>query len=395
MRVSIRQTNMFLFVLYNMVYVLYRVNMLNRMVYMATLGIFFLFEIYVVLSNENPQGMFFRKEFRGTLFVAFMFLFISLGIQAINGNFQTYLFEELLYFIVPCLAGYVCINYSYEKDIKFFFYIILIKLALYFILRFWGSFSLSSILAINLNDSNSSLYEIVIAHDFLFLMIVFIYFDDLKATLVSFALCVLSFKRLPFLLSFIILALYLLGKSGKIMKIGIWNKKALKWLEMKFSKRTLMFILIGMLSLPFIMQWVYSNAGVQWFDSVLSINLNKETSGRVNIVNYALNYCTPNGLGSITHFYETNAVEIYRRVANMHCDVIRLEKEVTIIGYTIYSYMLIKVFNRSRLTIIMLLYLVAEMTLSHMADNLNIWVIAYIFVAYLCKKSESNQMEKA
>lgn len=395
MKVSIRQTNMILFALYNMVYVLYRVHMLNRMVYMATLGVFFLFEVYVVLSNKNPQGMYIRKEFRETMLVAFVFLFISLGIQTINGNFQTYLYEELLYFVVPCLAGYVCVNYSSKKDVKWFFYIILIKLALYFVLKFWGTFSLSAILSINFNDSNSSLYEIVIAHDFLFLMIVFIYFDDLRAVLISFALCVLSFKRLPFVLSFCILTLYLLGKSGKAMKIGLFNKKSAKWIQGTFSNGTLFFIFSVMIALPFIMQWVYSSDGVQWFNSTFAMDLNKETSGRVNIVNYALNNFTPNGLGSITHFYETNSNELFRRIANMHCDVIRLEKEVTIIGYTIYSYVLIKVFSKSRLTMIMLLYLVAEMTLSHMADQLNIWIIVYLFTAYLSKKNAGRVIVKS
>lgn len=273
------------------------------MIYIATLGIFFLFEVYVVLSNKRQEGKTFRKEFQATMLVAF--LAISLGIQIVNGNLQTYLYEELLYFVVPCLAGYVCINYSKEEDVKWFFYIILVKLALYFVLRFWGTFSLSAIMAINFNDSNSSLYEIVIAHDFLFLMIVFIYFDDLKAVLISFALCVLSFKRLPFVLSFFILALYLLDKSGKAMRLGALNKRTAKWLQGSFSKGTLLAIFAVMLVLPFIMQWVYSSTGVQWFEGTFGMDLNKETSGRVNIVDYALNNFTPKGLGSITHFYGT------------------------------------------------------------------------------------------
>lgn len=296
------------------------------------------------------------------------------------------------YFILCCLAGYVCINYSKEEDVKCFFYIILVKLALYFVLRFWGTFSLSAIVTINFNDSNSSLYEIVIAHDFLFLMVVFICFDDLKAVLISFALCVLSFKRLPFILSFFILALYLLDKSGKAMRLGALNKRVAKWLRWSFSKGTLHAIFAVMLALPFIMQWVYSSPGVQWFDATFGMNLNKETSGRVNIVNLALNNFKPNGLGSITHFYETNSNELFRKIANMHCDVIRLEKEVTIVGYAIYAYVLVKVFSKSRLTTIMMLYLVAEMTLSHMADQLNIWIIMYLFAAYLSKKRAETQM---
>lgn len=102
MKVSIRQTNMILFALYNMVYVLYRVHILNRMIYMVTMCIFFLFEVYVVLSNKRQEGKTFLKEFQATMLVAFAFLTISLGIQIVNGNLQTYLYEELLYFVLPC-----------------------------------------------------------------------------------------------------------------------------------------------------------------------------------------------------------------------------------------------------------------------------------------------------
>lgn len=387
-RISIRQTNRFLFVLYNMVYVLYRVNMLNRWIYMGTLGAFFAFEIFVVMCHKKTESMVFQTEFRMTMLVAALFFVISLGIQFYHGNFQTYLFEELLYFIVPCLAGYVCVNYCQEEDIKWFFYIILLKLTLYFFLRFWRTFSISAILAINFFDSSSSLYEVEIAHDFFFLMVIFVYFDDWKAVLLSFVLCILSFKRLPFLLAFMVLFFYLLGKSGKVLRLKEFSYQVTKWLEGNFSRGTLFLIFLIMLFLPFIMKWLYSDQGVQWMYDQFAMDLRKFTSGRSSIVNYALLYCQPNGLGSITDFFVTNESEVYRRVANMHCDVIRLKEEVTMLGYMVYSYVLIRVFRQSRLLMSMLLYLVLEMTISHMIGNLNIWIMLYIFAAYLQKKRQ-------
>ena len=350
---------------------------------MAALGLFFLFEVYVIIAKGRIRDRLFNKQFCETMFVAVLFLIISLFIQFYHGNFQTYLVEELLYFVVPCLVAFVSINFNREKDIKLYFYIILIKLVLYFILRFWGTFSLSAILAISLSDSNSSIYGIVIAHDFLFLMIIFMYFDDIKASVISFGCCILSFKRFPFLLSIIIMAMYILGKFVSGIRLGNVTKRITNWLNGKFSKYVTIAMLLVLLLLPAIMNWVYSDSGVNWFYNTFSIDLNKETSGRVNIVNYALNNFTPNGLGSITHFFETNRLEIYRRVANMHCDVIRLEKEVTIIGYAIYSFVLVKTFKETRLTTLLLIYLVIEMVLSHMADNLNIWLMIYLFTAYL------------
>lgn len=390
MKISIRQSNIFLFALYNFVYVLYRVNIVNRLFYMGVLGVFFLFELYVIFYTDHIKKRLFNKQFCETMLVAALFFAISLAVQIFHGNLQTYLFEELLYFIVPCLVAFVSINFNKERDIKLYFYIILIKLVLYFILRFWGDFSISAILAISLSDSNSSIYEIVIAHDFLFLMIVFMHFDDFKASLISFIFCVLSFKRLPFLLSIIIMILYLLGKFAKGIRFGKLIKKTNNWLNGRFSKSTLIILFFITLLLPVIMEWVYSDNGVSWFYQTFAMDLNKETSGRVNIVNYALNNFTPNGLGSITNFFETNRLEIYRRVANMHCDVIRLVREVTIVGYAVYSFVLIRVFKESRLTTLLLIYLIIEMVLSHMADNLNIWLMMYLFTAYICYNKKLN-----
>lgn len=384
MKISIRQSNIFLFALYNFVYVLYRVNIVNRLFYMGVLGVFFLFELYVIIYTDHIKKRLFNKQFCETMLVAALFFVISLAVQIFHGNLQTYLFEELLYFIVPCLVAFVSVNFNKEKDIKLYFYIILIKLVLYFILRFWGTFSISAILAISLSDSSSSIYEIVIAHDFLFLMIVFMYFNDFKASLISFIFCVLSFKRLPFILSIVIMILYLLGKFAKGIRFGKLIKKINNWLNGRFGRSTLIILFFITLLLPVIMEWIYSDNGVSWFYQTFAMDLNKETSGRVNIVNYALNNFTPNGLGSITNFFETNRLEIYRRVANMHCDVIRLVREVTIVGYAVYSFVLIRVFKESRLTTLLLIYLIIEMALSHMADNLNIWLMMYLFTAYIC-----------
>lgn len=383
MKISIRQSNVFLFALYNFVYVLYRVNIVNRLFYMGVLGVFFLFELYVIIYTDHIKKRLFNKQFCETMLVAALFFVISLAVQIFHGNLQTYLFEELLYFIVPCLVAFVSINFNKEKDIKLYFNIILIKLVLYFILRFWGDFSISAILAISLSDSNSSIYEIVIAHDFLFLMIIFMYFNDFKASLISFIFCVLSFKRLPFILSIIIMIIYLLGKFAKGIRFGKLIKKINSWLNGKFPQNALMILFFITLLLPVIMEWIYSDNGVSWFYQTFAMDLNKETSGRVNIVNFALNNFTPNGLGSITNFFETNRLEIYRRVANMHCDVIRLVREVTIAGYAVYSFVLIRVFKESRLTILLLIYLIIEMALSHMADNLNMWLMMYLFTAYI------------
>jgi len=392
-KLAAKNVYLFLFFIYNAVYVLYMGHLLNRTVYFVSLGAFFLFELYIFIINNKSshdiKRMFFRKELFETLAVAAVFFVISVFIQLNNGSLRFYLVEEMLYFVVPCLTAYICINFFDKKSVKSFFYIILLKLVALFFLKFGSKLSMSTILAINFDDSKSSLYESGYAHDFLFLMIVFIYFDEIIPVLISFALCVLSFKRLPFILSFILVIAFLVNKSGKIIGLNGIRNFIKKWLNGNFSKAAIAILFIVTLLLPLFMDWVYSAEGVKWFKDVFSMDLNEYTSGRVNIVNYALKNCTLNGLGSTTDFFKNSPIADYRRVANLHCDVIRLKLEVTMAGYALYSFVLFRVFNKSRLTILLLVYLITEMALSHIVDNLNIWVITYIFLAYLAKEKET------
>ena len=361
------------------------VGYLSRTIYLVALGVFFIFEIATFFRIQKFTGIKYLDVLKETLAVAILFFIISIVFQVRNNDPEFYLVEELLYFIVPVIIAFVAINFNRENDIKIFFYIILFKLALYFLLRYGVTLSLNSILNITLSDSNSSLYENVIAHDFFFLMIIFLYLKNIKCALISFAFCFLSFKRLPFLLSIIILigyiAISLLGKIG-LNKFSVLFKK---WFDGKFSKFTLAVIILIMLAMPYVMAWLYSADGEEWIYNIFNIDLNKFTSGRVNIVNFALNSFNANGLGSITDFFMNNPIEIYRRVANMHCDVLRLTKEVTFFGYAIYIIVLVHVFKKNRLTTLLLLYLFLEMIISHVADGLNLWIMMYLFLGYYYK----------
>lgn len=361
---------------------------------MGCLGVFFAFQIlqYIIIKKRKENTLF-EKEFKTALCIVVSMLFVSLIIQARNDDFESYLFEELLYFIVPPLTAYCCINNGKNKDVEMFIYIIFAKLALYFMLRYGNTISLDAIRQITFSDSNSSLYENVIAHDFMILLIVFDYLKKYKTATVSFVLCFLCFKRLPFLLSTVIFIAMCLQWFSHNVKLQKKLDHAARWWNGDVPNVIIYSVALIWICLPFVMQWIYSDEGNIWFTRTFNMSLNEYTSGRYNIVNYALENFKFNGLGSITAAFENSMIAEYRRVGNMHCDVIRLFKEVTIIGYSVYIICILKVFSKNRVLFGMLLYILLELAISHMADNLNIWTIMYLFAAYFTPRKELKDVQ--
>lgn len=415
MAIKEKHVNIILFALYNFAYVIYMKGFIGRTIYLLTLLLFLgALAIEFVYSILHGKLVFrFVRPFVWAMAIMLTFLFISVGVQLYHNTFGSYLLEEILYFIVPPVIAFLWINNNKKEDIIPYFYIILGKLVLYFVLEFWGTFSFSNILRISLGDSGSSAYEIVIAHDFLILMIIFMYFAKTKAAVISFVFCLLCFKRFPFILSIAAMGIYIGGRiirkkrkdrrgeadisavtgvqdgvlAGVDNKVQMGeSKRSVAWLDMSVSGWIPIVVFGLMLLIPFVMMWLYSDSGQSIMLHSFGININELTSNRASIVNYAIENCRVNGLGSITAFFQQNAAIEYAQVGNMHCDVIRLLLEVTIIGYVVYLVGLLKIFKKTRLLFLLLLYIMVEMIVSHMADSLNIWIMMYLFAAYVYRK---------
>ena len=395
MRLSIRKINIFIFGLYNMLYTLYMTELVSRNIYIFSLGMFIGILILEDLGGVLKKRKFiFKKEFKLIITIAVLFYFISLVTQLLNGEITLYLYEELLYFILPILIAFSSVNFNKKEDIKLYFYIIFIKLLAYFIIKSWGNFSMQAILNINLSDSNSSVFEMVIAHDFLFMIIIFIFLENLKAATLSFIACFLCFKRLPFLLSIIVWGGGILEYFFR--KIGIFKIKLRRVLMEKISTRTRIITFLIFILISIFIMWIYTSEGNTWFINKFGISLDKVTSGRSTIINYALENYKFNGLGSSDYCFKVDTYKEYSLIGNMHCDVIKLSKEITIIGYLIYLYILNLFSSRSKILYFMFIYLFLEMVVSHQVDNLNIWIMYYLFAAYIyiLKKDDRRKNER-
>lgn len=385
MKVRNEYANLILFISFNAAYTLYMTKHLPRSAYLALLGLYCLVQIPEIIKGIIYRRRFVRlRELLEAWSVALLFFLISIVIQIMNGCYRSYLLEELLYFIIPVFIAFSAINYGGEKQVQRYLNIILIRMIAHFFLAKGSNLSLSAIMSITIFDSGSSVFEMVLAHDFLFMTVIWAWMGKFWRTTASAVLCILCFKRLPFLLVIVVYALYLMQRAGRsIMHSRIDHLQY--YLSRPLEKSKGIVVWLFLLSLPLVMLWVYSDSGVSVIEEMFSINLNKFTSGRVALVDYGLKNCFFNGLGSVTDFYEKGF-----RNTNMHCDVIRLVKEVTFAGYAFYAAIMLRIFRKRRILFIMLMYLWCEMTISHMATNMNIWMILYLF-AFLLYNEDSEQ----
>lgn len=369
-----------LFTLYNLLYAFYMGGVLPRMIYMASLLLVTMFSGTVVALRYRRSGAV-RKTLLMALLIPVVFFAISLIYQTSNTDFQGYLITELLYFIVPPIVTYAGVDILNDKEYHILFYIVFAKLVLFFLLKNRSTLSLSLILNISFSNSDSSAFEMLIAHDFFLMMILFTFFRKPLAALLSFGMCLITFKRLPFLLAICFLLFIAVIQFLWLCGFRSIKRRLTNWILKPPSRKFVGLVTIGFLLAPIVMKLTYSPLGAALFRNLLHMDLNKFTSGRYNIVNYALENAVVNGLGSITHFYE-NFGGKYVDIGNMHCDVLRLAMEVTYFGFGFYALMLTKLFRRNRLSFYFLCYAILELMFSHVADNLNLWTLLYLVLAF-------------
>lgn len=356
----------------------------SRNLYLATLLLYISFSFLEILYKRKTR-YFFVKQSLMALSIVVVFFLISIIIQAKNGVFASYLYVELLYFVIPPLLAFLFVNTLKNIDFQILLVIIFMKMVVYFLLKFGGDISLNNILQINFFDSKSSAFEVVIAHDFFILSLIFLYFKSLRLALLSFFFCFLSFKRLPYLLSLIILVLYLVQKYNLILITQRFGKRFRVFIEQEASNYFVAVVVGGMLFAYFAMNWLYSDSGILWFYDTFGEELNKFATGRPDIVRYVMEHCMFNGLGSSTAFMK-GLPGAFGILGSMHCDVLRLPYEITVYGFAFYIFTVSKIFKVNNFTMLLLCYFFLEMIISHFADNLNAWIVIYLLVAYQYKE---------
>ena len=370
---------LFVFFMYNMTYVSYMVGYIDRKVNLSIFAFFLGLCIYQYFYNKRNglvnKEIKFLSEFKAAMLIVFAFLSISICIQIYHGDFNSYVFNELLYNIIPPVLAFFWINTSNDsKELKPYFYIFFIRALLFFLLKNGSYLTLENIKSISWNDSTSSVFETSLAHDFIFLEIIFLYLKKPKQAFLCVLLCLLSFKRISFIFSLFIFIRYFIFGKGKCGE---------KTFNSGVSKKLRVITCIAICIMPLLLNWVVSDSGINYFNN-RGININTFTTGRINLVRYAKhNMPYFNGYGSSDYFFKTSNNLVYARLGSMHCDLLKIYYEVTILGVIIFTCCLVYIARKKRIIYLMLLYLFIELICSHFLDSLSVWNMFFMFCAYL------------
>ena len=124
---------LFIFILYNLFFVLYMANKISNIYYLVTISFFCLTNLFMLLTKKIKIKYGFKEFKLGVTYVAVLFI-ISLIIQFYHGNFGfRYLFNDIIRMILPIINAFLFVNTIDKKDFPIFFNVFLLRFILQFV----------------------------------------------------------------------------------------------------------------------------------------------------------------------------------------------------------------------------------------------------------------------
>ena len=355
-----------LFIVYNLTYVMFTQGYINQSINLAVLFCIVLFNLVSLFVKFNgtfkKAQLYFWDESKLMLFSVLTFAIISLIIQISHKRIELSYLSSYLYLILPVLFAFTWVNTEKSENLMIYFYIFLGRFILSFLLNNINNLSINAIKMISFSDSQSSMFESSDAHGFFILIIVFLSKNKKVAAWVSAAFCLLTFKRLSFILT-------------PVLLLGF------KFISQKMpSKGVVRICKCFFIVSPFILSFLLKN--VVTINEMFGLDLDLLTTGRFSIVSYVLdNMKEFNGFGSISAFMKEHPWGQYITVTQMHCDVLQLYFETTILGVIVYFNNLFNMGKKDYIRFFLILYFAFEMLPSHFIDVLYVWMLLYMFMA--------------
>lgn len=353
-----------IFILYNFFYILYMMGYTSQVLYFGTLLIFCCLNFFIRFINNTKNAKCIKELNLGIGFIA-TFLVISFIIQLIHRDFQIYLITGLIRIALPIINAFLFVNTVNENDQKYFFNVLLLRFIVHFIWQNYSFFNLQGLMSISWIQSSSEM-ETSMAHDFMIMEMYYLYRKENKKAFICMAFCMLSMKRLSFILAPLLI---------------IFSKRVPVGVEVKRSYLTALKI-ITILS-PFLILLLYTETSQNWLYQTFHIDLNQVMAGRVSIyetMKNAIPYY--NGYGSINNFLAKYVMQTYGTIwnATLHNDFLRIYLETTIIGVIIMANNLIEMTRKEYWHFLMIAYLIFVAITSHIFNYFSVWVTFYLVI---------------
>lgn len=353
-----------LFCLYNALYVAYMQGYASQALYMGSLILFCFANGVIFLYKGKRKIAGFKSASYIFLFIA-VFGAISIPIQTMNGGLRGFLFSALGRLALPMINALFFVNAVEEEDWDFYFNILLVRFCCHFLLVNADNLTLSNVLSISWSDSEAAT-ETSLAHDFLIMEMLFLAMKQKGKAFICVLFCMLSMKRLSFILAPVAFVL-----PGRLPKGDV--KPAFRVLAM-----------LTIVLSPFVLMWLYRYDVMGWLYSSFGIDLVKEMSGRPTIYHTAIAGMGGiyNGYGSINNYLASYSATHYGTVWNgvLHNDTIGMYLETGILGIVFFAFGIVEFSKKNYWHFFMMLYLVFVAITSHILDYFSVWVTFYLAV---------------
>lgn len=312
-----------------------------------------------------------NRKMAGFKSASYIFLFIvafgviSIPIQIMNGGLKGFLFSALGRLALPMINALFFVNAVEEEDWNFYFNILLVRFCCHFLLMNADKLTLSNLLSISWSDSEAAT-ETSLAHDFLIMELLFLAMKQKGKSLICALFCMLSMKRLSFILAPVAFILSTRVPKGDVNHV--------------FRVIAMFMIVVS----PFVLMWLYRYDVMRWLYSSFGIDLIKEMSGRPTIYHTAIDGMGGiyNGYGSISNYLSSYAATHYGTVWNgvLHNDTIGIYLETGILGIVSFAFGIVEFSKKDYWHFFMMLYLVFVAITSHILDYFSVWVTFYLAV---------------
>ena len=333
------------------------------------LYVFFITIICFFTTNFEKEKAFYQEFIRYILGI-FVLALISLFKQILNG-FNSILINEIMYYITPLIFSFFIINRKNGKIEKYIDYIFYIIIILFLTINIDNLFNVKKLLAIDFINSSSP-FESGFAFYLIILLIYYTYKKDKLKAIVSFAICVLSLKRITFLFSIIFL----------IFKNIIEKRKVNYWI-----------LIIAFLMVPILFNIVCNDTINSLFYDLTGMDFNVFLKGRFEFINLLFDSTEIKyGLGSCKLFLSNYYKEYYSSLGysgiadiyDPHCDIVRFYLECTIIGSLALNYAFFKNAKNSNISTFITFYIFVESCFNHVfgSGNTVYWILVYLVIYY-------------
>lgn len=348
----------------------------------ALAGVFAL--IYIIVSGRYSVRLCFDAVGRryGLILSGFgILLIITFVLQVVNG-FNSYVINEIIYFLTPIMFVWVYITRSNEKTIETTMDYIFIIFIVSFFTSSIDQLTFENIKNISFVESYSP-FESEKAFAFLVLECFYLLRNKKKKAFLALILCVLNFKRISLIFSI----LFFLFAS---------------WIRQKkvISKKIVLLSTVFFVLAPIITCSVLNGDFNSWFDAKFGISLAEFTLSRSQRIELVLNsdeICY--GLGSVTPYItdvmnKIHGSDLVNR--NLHNDLVRIYLECGIIGSIVFTYVFMKAASFSRNVFVLMCYIFLECYFNPIfgAGTASLWIIVYLFMAYVGKGMKHEECDE-